>query len=105
VPFKHQTGDRALVGIDHQLLILEQIKAGPRDPRHLVVEKRSRSRAVSCRIVSLGYELAELVSDAPVAIGTLLIVHRHLGNFEFQISNFEFDPHQTPNPDERREGG
>jgi hypothetical protein len=70
-----------------------------------VVEKRSRGRAVGRRIVSLGNELAELVSDTPVASDTLLIVHRHLENFEFRISNFEFDPQQTPNPDERREGG
>jgi hypothetical protein len=60
---------------------------------------------VGRRITGLGNELAELVGDSPVAVDSLLIVHRHLGNFEFRISNFEFDRRQTPNPDERWDGG
>jgi hypothetical protein len=65
---QYQAGNWTLVRVDHKLPVLEQIKAGPRNPRDLVVEESRRGRAVGHRVVGLGNQLFELLRDPPVAI-------------------------------------
>jgi hypothetical protein len=92
VLFENQAGDRTLVGIDHQLAVLEEVEAGPRDPRNLVVEEGDGGCAMGGPVTCLGDQLLELIHDAPIAAQPVLVVHqllRILGWAELGIRNEE----------------
>ena len=67
-------------GPDHELAVLEEVKAGPGHPWNLVVEQRRRGGTVCRSVICLGDQLFELFRNSPVSFESSLIVHRHLFN-------------------------
>jgi hypothetical protein len=100
VSLENEAGYRTLVGVDHQIPILEEIETGPGNAGDLVMEEGGGGRAMSDGIVGLCDQLFELLHDPLITVNALLLGHDDV--LEFGIRNSEFGMPPAPYVQRRR---
>jgi hypothetical protein len=81
VALENQAGHRALIRVDYQLPILEEIETGPQNAGTLVVEEGGGGCPMGDWIIGRSKQLFELLGNALEAVDALLIGHDDV--FEF----------------------